>query len=187
MKQLINTLMRITITVCCLSISTYVYSEGIIIEYASGEFRDDTYLIDTIIDYDLSDPVIEALQHGIQLRFVVNVRIQRQRRFVWDKTIATANLSYQLAYLPLTNNYVLTNLNDGERRYLQDLDETLDYLGTLRDFAVVNVNQLASNESYKCQVSSHLRIRNLPLPLQPLAMISPSWELDSDWYEWIIE
>ena len=187
MKNIINTLLRTTLTVFCLSLFTYVHAEGISIERASGKFSDDNYYIDAIINYDLSDSVVEALQHGIQLRFDINIRIQRTRRFVWDKTVATALLSYQLEYLPLSNNYVLIKLNDGSRRYMQDLDETLDYLGTVNNFAVINVNQLAPNDRYKCQVSSHLRIRNLPLPLQPLAMISPSWELDSDWYEWIIE
>jgi hypothetical protein len=187
MKYFINILLRFTLTAICLLIMTNVNAEGIFVERASGEFRDENYLIDANINYELSESVVEALQHGIQLRFDIHVRIQRQRRFVWDKTIAAALLSYQLEYLPLSNNYVLTKLNDGSRRYLQDLDESLDYLGTVKDFAVVNVNQLAPNDSYKCQVSSNLRVRNLPLPLQPLAMISPSWELDSDWYEWIIE
>ena len=187
MKYFINTMLRFTLTALCLSFITYAHAEGISIERASGEFRDDNYVVDAIINYDLSESVVEALQHGIQLRFEINVRIQRTRRFVWDKTIATALLSYQLEYLPLSNNYVLTNLNDGARRYVQNLNETLDYLGTINDFAVINVNQLAPNDSYKCQISSHLRIRNLPLPLQPLARISPSWKLESDWYEWNIE
>lgn len=163
-----------------------VHGEGISVERASGRFKDDFYLVDARINYELSDSVLEALEHGIQLRFDVSVEIKRERKWIWDKDVATAILSYQLEYLPLSNNYLIINLVTGERKYLQELDDALYYLGSVRDFAVINRDALDTDSTYNCFIMSSLKIRNLPLPLQPLALISPKWQLSSQWYEWTI-
>jgi hypothetical protein len=162
-------------------------AEGISIDYASGRVKDGFYKVDANINYDLSDSVIEALNHGIQLRFDITVEIRRVRNWRWDPTVANAVLSYTLDYLPLTNNYQVTNVITSEKRQLKELDEALALLGNITEFPVFDQNNLFDDRSYNCFIKSELRIRNLPLPLQPLALISPSWELSSPWYEWSIQ
>ncbi|NNE38399.1 MAG: DUF4390 domain-containing protein [Gammaproteobacteria bacterium] len=162
-------------------------AEGISIDYASGSMKDGFYQIDADINYELSDSVIEALDHGIQLRFDMTVEIKRVRNWRWDQTVATAVLSFTLDYLPLTNNYQVANIITGEKNQFNNLNESLSFLGKINEFPVYDENNLFEDRSYNCFLKSELRIRNLPLPLQPLALISPSWELSSPWYEWSIQ
>jgi hypothetical protein len=178
---------------CLLSLFLYlflstalVYAEGITIEHVSGRFKDSFYLIEANIKYELSDNVLEALSHGITLRFDMIVEIERERKWIWDKKITTAILSYQLQHLPLSNNYLVTNMITGERKQLQELNEAMQTLGTINDFPVVSETEFDPNRVYNFFMMSELRIRTLPLPLQPLALISPKWKLTSQWYEWTI-
>jgi hypothetical protein len=164
-----------------------LHAEGITIDYASGRVSNGFYQVDAHIDYDLSDSVVEALNHGIQLRFEITVEIQRVRNWRWDQTVATAVLSYTLDYLPLTNNYQVTNLITGNKKQFKELDESLVFLGEVNQFPIVDENSMFNDRYYNGYIKSELRIRNLPLPLQPLALISPSWELSSSWYEWTIQ
>jgi hypothetical protein len=161
-------------------------AQGISIENASGRLKDGFYQIDANVYYELGDSVIEALNHGIQLRFDITVEIKRVRNWRWDQNIATAILSYTMDYLPLTNNYQITNIITEEKRQFKELQESLAFLGNVDEFPVINENELFDDRSYNCFIKSELRIRNLPLPLQPLALISPSWELSSSWHEWSI-
>ena len=39
---------------------------------------------------------------------------------------------------------------------------------------------------YNCFIKSELKINTLPLPLQPVAYVSPAWYLESLWYEWTV-
>jgi hypothetical protein len=161
-------------------------AEGINIERVSGRIKDSYYMIDASIKYELSENVLEALSHGITLRFDITVEIERERKWVWDKNVTTAITSYQLQHLPLSNNYLVTNIITGERKQLQELEEAMRFLGTIKDFPIIRDEELDPERSYNCFMMSELRIRTLPLPLQPLALISPKWKLTSQWYEWTI-
>jgi len=182
-----NTLfIKLSIFLCVFISSMNTYAEGVMIEHANGRFRNSFYLIDANITYELSESVLEALSHGIQLRFDVTFEVKRERNWMWDKNVGTAILSYSLEYLPLSNNYLVTNLVKSERRQVVNLDEALKILGSINDFPVINENELDPDRSYNVFMMSSLKIRNLPLPLQPLAFVSPKWKLSSPWYEWTI-
>lgn len=182
-----NTILsNLVILFACLSMSVEAVAEGINIERASGRIRDAVYLMDATVNYDLNESVLEALNHGIQLQFDVHVEVRRERSWLWDETIKTVILSYQLEHQPLSNNYLITNLTTGEREQLQDMDEALKYLGTIRDFPLIEQAALDPEAAYNCIIMSELKIRTLPLPLQPLAYISPKWHLTSQWYEWVV-
>jgi len=170
----------------CLSVSVEALAEGIMVERASGRMRDAVYLMDANIRYDLNESVLEAINHGIQLQFDVTVELKRERRWIWHETVKTVILSYQLEYQPLSNNYLITNITTGLREQLPNLDEALKYLGTINDYPLFEQAELDPEYAYKCLIMSELRIRSLPLPLQPLAYISPKWHLTSQWYEWVV-
>lgn len=170
----------------CLSLPVNALAEGISIERASGRMKDSVYLMDASITYELSDSVLEALLHGIQLQFDVTVEIQRERDWLWDKVIYSRTIRYQLDYQPLSGNYLVTNLETGEKEQVRSLNEALKQLGTIINYPLVNDDILNKDHSYNCFIMSQLRIRTLPLPLQPLAYISPNWHLASQWYEWTI-
>lgn len=170
----------------CAFTPKYALAEGISIERATGRLRGDTYLMDATIQYDLSSSVLEALEHGIRLQFDVSVEIKRERDWLWDETIKFETINYQLEYLPLSSNYLVTNLNTGEGEQLQDLETALKYLGTINNYPLLGKQELNPEESYTGFIMSELRIRTLPLPLQPMAYISPNWYLTSLWYEWTI-
>jgi len=186
-QQKNNTVLaNVIILLTCLLVTAEAVAQGISIERASGRFRDGLYLMDASINYDLNDSVLEALNHGIQLQFDVLVEIRRERSWLWDGTAKELTLSYQLEHQPLSNNYLVTNLSTGDREQLQDMDEALKFLGTIRDYPLIEQSVLDPDRSWNCIIMAELKIRTLPLPLQPLAYISPNWHLTSQWYEWVV-
>ncbi len=180
-------LLNFFIILAFLSSPAAVMAEGISIDYVSGRVKDGFYQVDADIRYDLTDSVVEALNHGIQLRFDITVEIKRVRNWRWDQTVANAVMSFTLDYLPLTNSYQVINVITGDKRQFKELGESLSFLGNINNFPVFDENNLFEDRAYNGFLKSELRIRNLPLPLQPLALISPSWELSSPWYEWSIQ
>lgn len=169
-----------------LLLSVQVYADGVSIEHASGRIRDNVYLMDARINYGLSESVMEAIAHGIQLHFDVTAEVRRERNWIWDDVVKSVTLGYLLQYQPLSNDYRVTDLTSGDMETMQELDDALKFLGTISNFPLIDSTGLAADGSYRCFIKSELKITTLPLPLQPLAYISPNWRLTSQWYEWTI-
>ena len=186
MIKLLSTILRQSAWLACLLLSLQAYADGVSIDRASGRTKDNVYLMDAAINYELSDSVLEAVNHGIQLYFDVTIEVRQEHKWLWDDVLKTVTLGYLLQYRPLSSDYLVTNIANGDVETLQDLDEALRYLGTITDYPLIDQSEIKAEGSYRCFIMSELRINTLPLPLQPLAYISPKRHLTSQWYEWII-
>lgn len=186
MTRTISTLMQLIFSLVCLTLVAPVFADGVSIEHASGRKKDSVYLMDAKIRYDLGASVLEALTHGIPLHFDVTIELRRERNWVWDAPVKTLTLGYILQYQPLSNDYLVTDINSGNIETLKELDEALNHLGTISNFPLFNDTEIEAGTAYNCVIMSALKISTLPLPLQPLAYISPTWHLTSQWYEWTI-
>lgn len=162
------------------------WGQDITIKYANGWERDGLYLVDISIELELDEKIINALKHGVSLSFDVELQIRRQRRWVWDKLIEEARLKYELYHHPLSDDYLITNLNDGGREQFQTLDEALKYLGSIRNFPITVARKITGDKNYIGLIKAELNIEELPPPLQPISYVSSDWHLKSQWYEWII-
>ena len=48
-------------------------------------------------------------------------------------------------------------------------------------------DEMDKNAAYSVRLQASLDIEALPLPLRPLAYVSPSWHLSSEWYTWDLD
>ena len=167
-------------------LSMTVNADEISIERASGRVKDNNYLIEARIKYELGESVIEAMQHGITLDYDVTVKVLEERKFLWDKSIKTEVINFQMEYQPLINRYLVINQKSGSREQLPSLDTALKFLGTINNYNFIPNEVFEADESYAGLIKAKLKISTLPLPLQPIAYISPSWHLESHWYEWTV-
>ncbi len=167
-------------------LSMAVNADEISIERASGRVKDNSYLIGARIKYELGEKVIDAMQHGITLDFDVTVKILEERKFMWDKSIKTEVINFQMEYQPLINRYLVINQNSGSREQLPNLDEALKFLGTINNYNFIPNEIFKADESYAGLIKAELKISTLPLPLQPIAYVTPSWHLKSHWHEWTV-
>jgi len=186
MKTVLSKFSVLAAGLICLLLSAHVYADGVSVEHASGRIKDNVYLMDAMIRYDLSDSVLEAVNHGIQLHFEVTIELRRERTWIWDDVVKSTRLDYLLQYQPLSNDYLVTDLSKGSVQTLPELDDALQYLGTINNYPLMEQAEYSAEAPYRCFIMSSLKIPTLPLPLQPLAYISPKWRLTSQWYEWTI-
>lgn len=186
MTKTASTLAQILFSLACLMLVAPVFADGVSIEHASGRKKDAVYLMDAKIRYDLGTSVLEALTHGIPLHFDVTIELRRERNWVWDAPVKTFTLGYILQYQPLSNDYLVTDINRGNVETLKELKDALNYLGTITNFPIFNDTEVDAGRTYNCIIMAALKTSTLPLPLQPLAYISPTWHLTSQWYEWTI-
>ncbi|MDS4025810.1 MAG: DUF4390 domain-containing protein [Candidatus Contendobacter sp.] len=142
------------------------------------------YRLDARIEYRFSTAALEALQNGVPLTVEVEMEVRRRRSWLWDETVYALTQRFQLEYHALSRQYLVGNLNSGERRAFPTRSAALGFMGRIQNFPLLDRSLLTGNERYEGALRVLLDIESLPAPLRLLAYLSDDWRLASEWRTW---
>ena len=140
---------------------------------------DDGLVVRADFEFELTQRLEEALDHGVALYFVVEFELVRPRWYWFDEKAAAEKLTRRLIYHPLSRQYRVSR--GALYQNFATLAEALRTVGTVRDWAVVERERLKPDEGYVALLRMHLDTTQLPKPLQVSAFASREWTLASDW------
>lgn len=170
-------------------LATPSYSDdyGVIVKRADTELSGEEYTLAADIDFLLSEKATTALRSGVSLFWTYQFKVREQRSYLWNKTIAEKNFRYRLQYHALLNLYRVRNEASGVVNNFSTLPAALDLLATLRAFPLVEKSKINTAENYNVEMIINFERDLLPLPLRPIAYVSPQWYLSSDPYVWTLK
>jgi hypothetical protein len=151
---------------------------------ADTRLEGQVYLLDARIRYSLSGKALDALHNSVPLTLELQIKVTRERDWLWDQEVASLQQRYQIRYYPLTEQYLVSNLNTGVAQGYRSLDGALSALGDIKGFPLLDDSLLQPGERYLAHLRVRLDIESLPAPLRPLAYLSSGWRLSSKWYSW---
>jgi hypothetical protein len=154
---------------------------------ATARLVDQVYYVDARIDYRLSDKALEALNSGLALTIQLQIEVLRKRAFLPDSRIAELEQNSMLSYEPLTQRYVVRNLNSGQQVSYATLFSALTGLGRVTALPVIDAALLDPGARYRLRLRAVLDQNTLPGPLRLIAFWSSGFRLASDWYGWTIK
>ena len=172
---------------CLLTCATYSpksLAEGFKILAAETKLKDNVFHLDANMDLKFSDDALEALRSGVPLIVLINIEVEEDRSWWWDKTIAELEQGYLLLYHALSEKYIIHNLNSGAQQNFIGLNTALNSLSNIHDFPLIDKNLLDQDDEYYVRLRTYLDIESLPAPMRPIAYISSQWQLESDWFTW---
>lgn len=159
---------------------------GIGIGYAATKPIGDQYQLDARIGFELGEEIAAAVEHGVELHIDVFVRVERERKWLWDPVVAEKSLSYTLQHHPLSQDYIVTDLADDTQHPFPSISAALKHIGEITNLPLVGADTVAGESSYTGYIRAGLNIQMLPAPLQPAAYVSEKWRMQSAWYEWVV-
>ncbi len=148
--------------------------------------QDEVFYLSASFDLTINERMEEALLKGVPLTFAIDIEVFQPRRYLWPRVVAAITQRYRLEYLPLSQQYLLKNLNSGAQNVLPTLAVALAVLGTVVDLPVIDSSLLIADESYMGRMKVGLEHDELPLPLHLQSYLTPGWTLESGWYSWPI-
>lgn len=154
---------------------------------AAARLSDGVYYVDARIDYRLSDKALEALENGVALTMQLQIEVIRKRAFLPDALIAELLQDSTLTYEPLTQRYVVRNINSGQQSSYATLFSALSSLGRVNGLPVIDAALLDADSQHRMRLRVVLDQDTLPGPLRLIAFWSSGFRLASDWYGWNIE
>lgn len=146
-----------------LSVNVGAQSKNSIQLLRAYEQADGLYL-DVQMSLTLPPEVIDALQKGIVLYFVMHADVKRERWYWFDATDAQTTKSIKLSYQPLLQQYRVSVGGIGQS--LATLPEALNVIGTVSQWHIMDSRTLAISGRKRLNFTFELDHSKLPSPFQ---------------------
>ncbi|MDE2117357.1 MAG: DUF4390 domain-containing protein [Betaproteobacteria bacterium] len=158
-------------------------AEGIAMRKAEAHFSDGSYQLSADFDISFNFVVEQALTQGVPLYFINEFTLTRPRWYWMDEVVAKSEQTIKLSYNSLTRQYRITRGSLFQN--FASIDEALNSIK--HQSASIQEDQLKKKDvNHIASVRMHLDVTQLPKPLQVSALTNNDWNLDSDWYRWIV-
>ena len=145
------------------------------------------HTLDARLQLVLSSEALAALASGVTLSIELQMQVIRVRRFLIDDVEAELAIRYQLEYRPLSQRYIVRNLNSGNQDSFATLYSALNNLGRIQGLPVIDDALLSPDRPYRLRLRAMLNTQEYPVILRLLFFWRGQWQLQSEWFEWSLE
>jgi Domain of unknown function (DUF4390) len=153
---------------------------------ASTRIVNGVHTLDARLQLVLSSEALKALSSGVALTIELQIELIRERHLWFDATAAELAVRYELEYRPLSQRYIVRNLNSGDQDSFATLYSALNNLGRIEGLPVIDDALLEPDRTYRIRLRAMLNTQQYPAPLRLLFFWRDEWQLQSDWYEWVL-
>jgi len=145
------------------------------------------HMLDARLQLVLSSEALRALNSGVPLTIELQMQVIRVRRFYVDSVDAELAVRFELEYRPLSQRYIVRNVNSGDQDSFATLYSALNNLGRIQSLPVIDESLLTANREYRARLRALLATEQYSAPLRLLFFWRDEWQLKSEWYEWMLE
>jgi len=181
----------------CLSfVGVSAHAGGVQAEHLQIEKSAEGYALSTLLTFDISPAVEDALLKGVAVFFVLEADVFRERWYWVDKKVTVAQRQMRLSYQPLTKRWRLgvafsaspnvslsANENAGPPVYLnQHFDNLSDALVSMKRISgwkVADLQELEPSAKHRLEFKFKLDVTQLPRPLQLGVLGQGDWSLST--------
>lgn len=154
---------------------------------ASTELVGGVHMLDARLQLVLSSEALNALNSGVPLTIELQMQLIRKRRLYLDSMDAELAVRFELEYRPLSQRYIVRNLNSGDQDSFATLYSALNNLGRIQRLPVIDESLLIPGKDYRARVRALLATEQYSAPLRLLFFWRDEWQLKSEWFEWNLE
>jgi hypothetical protein len=154
---------------------------------ASTELVAGVHMLDARLQLVLSSEALKALNSGVPLTIELQMQVIRSRRFYLDALDAELAFRFELEYRPISQRYLVRNLNSGNQDSFATLYSALNSLGRVQRLPVIDETLLVPDRDYRVRLRALLATEQYSAPLRLLFFWRDEWQLKSEWYEWTLE
>lgn len=170
---------------CCLLVMgvAAAQADGISVNKAELRASEEGYQLTADFEINLSFVVQQALSRGVPIYFVGEFSLTRSRWYWLDEQLYQSSQPIKLSYNVLTRQYRIAR--GALFQNFSSLDDALNIVA--RQSSATIPSEIFKKEGrYIAAARLRLDIDQLPNLLQVNALTSKEWDIDSDWYRWVL-
>ncbi len=160
------------------------------IRYADHIWQDENRLLVRLyLDMSLPDVLADALASGVVVNFRSEVRLERARGILGERTLQSASKGVRLEYYALSRHYVVTDLERQQMDFAPTVGDALEMLARRLGRVVLEVDRGALRPGLDYTLAARVQLDHtaLPLPLQWDARLRGAYGTQLGWYRWSLE
>jgi len=154
---------------------------------ASTSLQNGVHELEARLQLILSQDALDALNSGVALTIELNLEVIRVRNLWLDEVEAQLTITYELEYRPLSQRYIVRNLNSGDQDSFATLYSALNNLGRIQGLPVIDHALINPDSRYRLRLRAALSTRQYPAALRIIFFWRSQWQLESKWFEWSLE
>ena len=144
--------------------------------------------LNATLRFELPPIVLDALDKGIPMFFVVQARVMRDRWYWTDAQVASSTRYLRLAFLPLTRRWRLNTSSEpignaglgvNLTQHYELLEEAVAAIERIRRWKIASPNEIESDRRYWVDFDFRLDLSQLPRPFQIGAVGHGEWDLSA--------
>jgi len=179
----------------CLSfVGVSAHAGGVQAEQLQIEKSAEGYALSTLLTFDISPAVEDALLKGVAVFFVLETDVFRDRWYWVDKKVAGTQRQMRLSYQPLTKRWrlgvafsaspnVSLSANDSAgppvylNQHFDNLSDALVSMKRISGWKVADLLEIEPSAKHRLEFKFKLDVTQLPRPLQLGVLGQADWSL----------
>ncbi|MGQ0384707.1 MAG: DUF4390 domain-containing protein [Gammaproteobacteria bacterium] len=150
------------------------------VELVNGE-----WMLDARLDLALADAARQAFEEGVPLVLELEIEASIERRFLPDETAVSFARRWQLEFDAISERYVVTDAESGERITHAVEADALAALARPSPIRVGDQATLPSDARFDMRIRASIEVGELPAAIK-LLLFWRSWSRSTDWYAWSV-
>jgi hypothetical protein len=123
-----------------------------------------------------------AIESGLNMTFVFFVKVSEKRPLLWDRVIASTEISHSIKYDHLKNVYeVRLSENSDKPVVVKSFEDAKKLMAEVAGLKLVPLQNLRKGGSYQVRMMAELDRIKLPLYLHYVLFFLSLWDFETDW------
>ncbi len=149
--------------------------------------RDDLLLF-MKVEGAFTEDMVEAIQNGIPTRFSFFIRLEKERPFWFDKTIATRQVTHTIKYNSLKSRYTIKrSWKDNKPVTTGSFEQAKALMTGIESLRVTSLANLVKNRHYRIKAKAELDKITLPFNLHYIFFFTALWDFETSWHTFAFE
>lgn len=145
-------------------------------------FYDEQFLVvSTKANLNLNEEIVEALDSNILIPFRIEVKLTRNRFFLFRGKTQLKSFNFTLAKYALGDQYVVTDQQTRSTISFPTLEKAKRHLENRHRLIVIEKKYLRFQKPTEVAIRWRLMRSDLPIPMLLPTLFSSKWNLDSGW------
>ncbi len=142
------------------------------------------YIINTRVEFELTDYLRSALQNGVTLNARIQFRLGKHNSWWFNDDTPLITVPFQLKYHALSRHYLLSRNDTNEHWNFSNLPSAIRKLSELREYQLPDVSSSIDDGEFYILAAADMNPSTLNLPLRFQSLFSNQYKLTSEGVLW---
>lgn len=151
------------------------------------EPTDHGFLLHATLDLGLTKTAEEAVRNGVPLKVVLDVQMNRKRKFFIDKKLEDRSVELGLRYDALADRYIVMGNDALNNQAYSSLNEALTALGRIDNVHILTGESVQPKDEIEGSVRASVIVASGSSTVMRYLMFWIDWRRSTDWYSWHVK